>query len=111
EEPGHVREVPPGGAGVRHRLHHVVLDGEGIAEGLGDPPHLRVAFEQAGPVAYGGKLYIATATPASDAAVVPSRHESDTVRDARRVRPRNARCANGRRRPLGPTSADRRDAA
>ena len=56
---------------VYFRVHF--LDGQGLAETLGGPPHLHIAFEQAGPVAHGGKLYIATATPASGAAVIPSR--------------------------------------
>ena len=44
EEPRHVRPVPLRRAGVRHRLHGLVLRGQGRRERLRSSPHVRVAL-------------------------------------------------------------------
>src|SRR5439155_8824935 len=52
EEPRDVGEMPFGRADIGHRLDDIVLDGQRLAEALGDPTHVQVAFEQARAIAH-----------------------------------------------------------
>jgi hypothetical protein len=53
EEPARVREMPLRRADVGHRLHHVVLGGQPLAERSGEAPHLRVPVRQRARAGYG----------------------------------------------------------
>ncbi len=46
KEPAHMRQVPLRRADIRHRLHHIVLSHQWLAQLLSELAHLQIAFPQ-----------------------------------------------------------------